>query len=210
MQKYSNNNNEQGNNTQENNIQENNHQENNTQDNNQENTVDTTIPENNIEEKKFTQKDIETIFNKRFERERMKIKKELETKQREEENRNNMSEIEKIKADLELEKSKNESIKKSANDTLIKSEVKIISSDLGIIDWEVAFMLIQKENIEIDDNGNVIGVKDLLDNLIKEKPYLIKNVGNQVVIGDNQNNNPKKPGDTENSTMNSLIRGFFK
>jgi type IV secretory pathway VirB10-like protein len=59
-----------------------------------------------------------------------------------------------------------------ANERLIRAEVKMKSAELGVIDDETAFVLMARDNVKINDYGSVEGVKESLETLIKNKPFL--------------------------------------
>lgn len=116
-----------------------------------------------------------------------------------------MTETERLKVEREEAiKNANDAIA-NANNLLIKADTIRISTKLGVVDSDAAFVLMQKDNIEVE-NGIVKGVEDSLKQLIKEKPYLLNN---------NQNNQNNRAGDDQNSNnnnrnsnmnMNALIR----
>lgn len=57
---------------------------------------------------------------------------------------------------------------------LIRAEIKIKAVEMGFADVEDAFNLLDKSKIEISEDGNVNGVKEALEALAKNKPYLLK------------------------------------
>lgn len=61
---------------------------------------------------------------------------------------------------------------KRANDILITAEAKTISAELGFIDADVAFQLMDKANVKVDEAGKVTGVKEALEALKEAKPFL--------------------------------------
>jgi hypothetical protein len=152
-------------------------------------------------EMKFTQKDLDTLIEKRLKRERNKLedefKKEIE--------RSKMSAEEKAIAEKEdAQKKANEAISK-ANSRLIRSEVTIMSANMNLIDNEAAYALIEKDDIEVDKNGKVTGVEIALKELIAKKPWLVKNSSSDghKRTGDDQSVNSKG---NKNFNFNDLIR----
>jgi len=100
-----------------------------------------------------------------------------------------------------------------ANEKLIRAEVKMISSQLGIVNPDIAYKLIKDDlaSIKIKDNGDVEGIKEVLEGLLKANPFLR---GQSRPIG-----GPTNPGgsqqlsDTTAQKMNAAIRaaaGFFQ
>ncbi|WP_164763009.1 phage scaffolding protein [Paenibacillus humicus] len=64
----------------------------------------------------------------------------------------------------------------AANQRLIKAEFKTLAKDAGIRSdaLEDAFKLADVSGITVDDEGNVVGAKDVLDALVAAKPYLVE------------------------------------
>lgn len=149
-------------------------------------------PENKPESKTFTQEEIDKIVADRLAREKKKLEKfadydELKTKLSEftkaedERKKAEMTETERLQAELdelkriaqEAEESKSKTLE-SANKRLVKSEFKILAKDLGVRKdaLDDAFVLADMSGVEIDDEGNVTGVKEALETLKKAKAYL--------------------------------------
>lgn len=150
-------------------------------------------------EKVYTQKEIDKIISKRLARERKNYEKEFNSKLEKEK----LNDFEKMKlAKAESDQKAEQAILK-ANKTLIKSEIKIKSLELGIIDADAAYKLIDKDDIEIDDNGNITGVDEALKELISKKTYLVKKQTNDFRTGDDQNNSS---GKNNKVNFNDIIR----
>lgn len=86
----------------------------------------------------------------------------------------------KAKSDLDKEKeraNKAENEKKialeAANTRLINAEIKVIASEMSFVDKDDAVALVDRANIQVDDKGNVTGVKEAVEALAKVKPHLI-------------------------------------
>lgn len=95
----------------------------------------------------------------------------------------NMSEAE-IASILEAEKAKrsaaltpeqqntvNDQLSK-ANERLISAEIKSVGSALGLLDASAAALLMDKSGVKVKDDGSVEGVKEALEALKKDKPYM--------------------------------------
>lgn len=154
--------------------------------------------------KEFSSDDVNRIVGERLEREKTKIEKAVRAEIEEEKRKSNLSEVDKLKEEKEdTEKKASEKIEK-ANKKLIAAEVKLKSVELGIIDSDAAYALMNKNDIEIDENGIVSGVEESLKSLIETKKYLIKS-GNEESknVGDDQ----QGKGNSKNGLdMNTLIR----
>jgi hypothetical protein len=57
---------------------------------------------------------------------------------------------------------------------LRNAEVKIQAKDLDFTDWEDALVLADFTDVKEDDKGNIVGVKEALEELAKKKPHLLK------------------------------------
>ena len=55
---------------------------------------------------------------------------------------------------------------------VIASEVKVRASQLGIIDPDAAYLLLDRTNLSYAEDGKVTGVDDALTQLMEDKPYL--------------------------------------
>jgi|GEM_PF-3130431 len=88
---------------------------------------------------------------------------------------------------------------KRANEKLIRAEVKSISADLNIIDAEAAYLFADKAAFSVKEDGSVEGVREALEKVIQEKPYLVTNPAepkqNQYIPGPKQKGNEPKPAD---------------
>ena len=60
---------------------------------------------------------------------------------------------------------------------LISSEVKVKAVQLGIVDPDAAYLLLDKANVKYDTKDGVTGVEDALTQLLEDKPYLKGAVG---------------------------------
>jgi len=60
-----------------------------------------------------------------------------------------------------------------ANSVMIAAETKIMCAEMGFVDSDVAYQLMDKTAIKVDANGKVTGVKEALDALKAAKPFLV-------------------------------------
>jgi hypothetical protein len=153
----------------------------------------------------MTRKDFDKLIIHRVKR----AEKNAFKKYEEQKKKDQMTETEKLKFEKEeAEKKANQQLEKS-NLRLIKSEVISQCTKLGIVSSNAAFKLMDLDDIEIDDNDKVTGVKDSLKALIKEYPFLTDNNnsntgGKGKPGGDDQNKNSSNKNKTFD--MNQLIR----
>ena len=59
-----------------------------------------------------------------------------------------------------------------ANGRLISAEIKAVGGSLGLLDADAASTLMDKSKVKVKDDGTVEGVKEALEALKKNKPYL--------------------------------------
>ena len=166
--------------------------------------------EKNKEKKlEFSKEDVEEMFSTRVGREKKRLEKEYAKKYEEDKRKANLSENEKLKEEKEEAIKKANETLSQANKRLIRSEVIKEAVSLNIVDSDAAYKLMDKDSIEVDESGKVTGVKESLDELIKNKTYLVKSSGEETSststtsIGDDQQGKTKKGG---NYSINSLIR----
>lgn len=74
---------------------------------------------------------------------------------------------------LEEAKAAAQAATQKANQKLIRAEVKVIAKDLGIVDPDAAFALADLSKVQVGDDGEISGVKEALETLVKAKPYLV-------------------------------------
>lgn len=151
--------------------------------------------------KTYNQDEINKIIEKRLSRERKAWKKQVE----DDKVKAQMTTEEKLKAEkAEAETKANEAIVK-ANQRLVKSEILNKAGSLGVIDTDAVYRLLDKDDIDIDDDGNITGVEEAVKALITAKPYLIKKTSsdeNNKSGDDQQGTNNKK----KSVSLNDLIR----
>lgn len=85
---------------------------------------------------------------------------------------NEQTETDKLRKENEKLKGQLNDMLTKANARLVRAEVKSIAADLEIVDADAAYALMNRDDIAVDDEGNVTGVEDALKALLKAKPYL--------------------------------------
>ncbi|MGE7650490.1 hypothetical protein ACQKM1_22345 [Peribacillus frigoritolerans] len=88
---------------------------------------------------------------------------------------------------------------KRANDRLIQAEIKAIGTGLNLVDLDAVDKLVDKSSFSVKEDGSVEGVKEALEKLAADKPYLVSVPGepkpNGYVPGAQQRGNDPKPED---------------
>lgn len=125
------------------------------------------------------------VKNKYADYNEIKAKLDEFTKAEEERKQAEMTEVERLQAQLQkyetdvkaAEEAKAKALE-SANQRLVKSEFKLLAKELGVRKdaLDDAFVLVDKAGIEVDEDGNVQGVKEALESLKKAKAYLFGGV----------------------------------
>lgn len=60
-----------------------------------------------------------------------------------------------------------------ANERLIAAEIREVGAQMGLVDAEAAFTLMDKSGVSVDESGSVAGVREALEALVAAKPYLV-------------------------------------
>ncbi|MGP0583696.1 scaffolding protein [Paenibacillus timonensis] len=82
------------------------------------------------------------------------------------------AEVEKL-LDERLKEREKEQNQKTFN-RLLNAEVKVLANELGFADWEDARALADLSSVKENDKGELEGVKEALEALVKKKPHLLK------------------------------------
>jgi len=103
-------------------------------------------------------------------------------------------------------KNKAQEAESRANDKLIRAEVKLMASSLGIVSPDAAYKLMDMSDVKIKDDGTVKGVKEALEDLIKENPFLKSQPAAPKKIGSSTNPGSGSVIGTSSDAMNRIIR----
>jgi hypothetical protein len=90
---------------------------------------------------------------------------------------------------------------------LVNSEVKLNANELGFADWEDALALADLSQVKEDDKGNIVGVKEALEDLGKKKPHLLKQSNNSNFGASVPNNQQRQKESLENMKKLAVNRG---
>lgn len=171
-----------------------------------ENNNDNNGNENNTNESKsektFTQAELDIIVGNRLK----KAEKKFQTEHKLALEREKLNDVEKLKLDLENERKNTDNKIAMANSRLIKSHAISALTKENVIDIDAVYALLNKDNIEIDDNGNITGVENAITLLKKEKPHLFNNSTQVIRAGDDSNKAGTPAPKGKNFDMNYLLR----
>lgn len=158
-------------------------------------------------EKTFTQAELDDIVTKRLERERKKFTDydDLKSKlaeyehEREEKQRAEMTEIERFKADLEKEQAAKQTLeselttlRESVKQERIRNAFITAAQAANIAYIDDAWSLADKSEINVGDDGKVVGIDALIASLVESKPFLVaQNPTKPKTIGDPTDVPPK-------------------
>lgn len=84
------------------------------------------------------------------------------------------SEVEKLREALEAEKARAAQATERAKLALIKAAFTAEAVAANLVNVDDAFKLADLSGVEVDDDGTVTGIKEAVEQLAKEKPYLVK------------------------------------
>ena len=151
-------------------------------------------------EKMLPQSEVDKVVEARLARDRKKWEAEYQSKLEDERKKAAMTETERLRAAKEEAEAQAAKTLAAANEILIRAEVKSIAADMGLVDGDAAYALIDREDVEVKD-GKVKGVKEALEALVKAKPWIKKGEAKgSVGAGTN-------PGSSNSKTdMNAFIR----
>lgn len=171
-------------------------------------------------QKSFTQDEIDRIVADRITRERKKyadydeVKTKLSDFEKADEERKKaaMSEKERLEAEkaealrkAEEAVTERDKTLQAANQRLIKAEFRALARELGVRPdaLDDAYKLADVTAVTVDDEGNAAGVKDVVEALLKNKPYLADAPKREAKsIGNASNPNP----DNTAKTAEQLLR----
>lgn len=88
-----------------------------------------------------------------------------------------LSEKERLERERDEARNKATETETRARQRVIRSEVRVVASELGFADPSDAHRFLDDDAIELDEDGEPKNVKALLEKLAKDKPYLLKSEG---------------------------------
>lgn len=98
-----------------------------------------------------------------------------------------------------------DTINKSIRECILKTEITQVGAAMGLLDPDLAMLLIDKKRVAINDDNTVEGVQDELEKLQKDMPYLFKLVNPSPLAQNRQGGAPYTNTNTP-STLRSALR----
>lgn len=165
--------------------------------------------------KTFTQEELDKIVKERLQRDRNKyadyndIKGKLAEFEAAEQARKEgeMTELDKLKSQLETKDataseltSQLTALQESIKKDRIKNAFNRVASSKNIEYLEDAFVMANLDSIEVADDGTVTGLEDAVEELVKNKPYLVTQKV-QKPVGEPTNGSQKKADKTSEQML---------
>jgi len=72
---------------------------------------------------------------------------------------------------------------KNAKQMLLRAEVRALGAELGVVDADVVWQLVDLSKAQIADDGKITGVKEAIEALLKDKPFLKGSTGAKPGVG---------------------------
>ena len=76
-----------------------------------------------------------------------------------------------------------EAAEKNAKQALLRAEVRALGAELGVVDADVVWQLVDLSKAQIADDGKITGVKEAIEALLKDKPFLKGSTGAKAGVG---------------------------
>jgi len=76
-----------------------------------------------------------------------------------------------------------EAAEKNAKQALLRAEVRALGAELGVVDADVVWQLVDLSKAQIADDGKITGVKEAIEALLKDKPFLKGSTGAKPGVG---------------------------
>lgn len=93
-----------------------------------------------------------------------------------------LSESEKVTKERDALKASLDEAEKKSRDRVIRSEVRVLASELNFADPADAYVMLDLSAVEFDDAGEPKDLKPLLEKLAKDKPYLLKATDGKTAV----------------------------
>ena len=135
-----------------------------------------TVPTESPADKTFTQDEVNRMMGQARRDARSQFSDYNELKSRaakaDELEQANLTEAERLEARVSDAEKRATDAQGQVSSAMIASEVKVRATQMGIVDPDAAFLLLDKKNVAYNVADGVSGVDDALAQLLEDKPYL--------------------------------------
>ncbi len=135
-----------------------------------------TVPTESPADKTFTQDEVNRMMGQARRDARSQFSDYSELKSRaakaDELEQANLTEAERLEARVSDAEKRATDAQGQVSSAMIASEVKVRATQMGIVDPDAAFLLLDKKNVAYNVTDGVSGVDDALAQLLEDKPYL--------------------------------------
>ena len=135
-----------------------------------------TVPTESPADKTFTQDEVNRMMGQARRDARRQFSDYSELKSRaakaDELEQANLTEAERLEARVSDAEKRATDAQGQVSSAMIASEVKVRATQMGIVDPDAAFLLLDKKNVAYNVTDGVSGVDDALAQLLEDKPYL--------------------------------------
>jgi len=135
-----------------------------------------TVPTESPADKTFTQDEVNRMMGQARRDARSQFSDYNELKSRaakaDELEQANLTEAERLEARVSDAEKRATDAQGQVSNAMIASEVKVRATQMGIVDPDAAFLLLDKKNVAYNVTDGVSGVDDALAQLLEDKPYL--------------------------------------
>jgi FKBP-type peptidyl-prolyl cis-trans isomerase (trigger factor) len=135
-----------------------------------------TVPAESPADKTFTQDEVNRMMGQARRDARSQFSDYSELKSRaakaDELEQANLTEAERLEVRVSDAEKRATDAQEQVSSAMIASEVKVRATQMGIVDPDAAFLLLNKKNVAYNVADGVSGVDDALAQLLEDKPYL--------------------------------------
>lgn len=135
-----------------------------------------TVPTESPADKTFTQDEVNRMMGQARRDARSQFSDYSELKSRaakaDELEQANLTEAERLEVRVSDAEKRATDAQEQVSSAMIASEVKVRATQMGIVDPDAAFLLLNKKNVAYNVTDGVSGVDDALAQLLEDKPYL--------------------------------------
>lgn len=164
------------------------------------------------QERTFTQQEVDRIIGERVGRERSRIPGGdldaliAKAKAHEEAENAKKPELERLGTQVQQQQAKNAELEKALQSARVENSILAVAKDKKLVDPAAVQALLDASRIEFGDDGKPSNVGDLIDELVKAKPYLAGEAGGEAGGTGGGFDGGARSGGGGSPTMSELMR----